>query len=190
MEQFQGILGEYYREVVPSARKKIFAELKKEGELPPVLPRLYELRYTDPENPGAEVDLFLWHYVNLLQYNSAPGLLKKKTRKDILAVYKRLGLPAEGTATPEEEPYLYWEYRNAARRYFGTLSAPSYGRKLFGVLAAKEDERSARMREDARKLSYGNGEKFDLAAESKLFCRAVDDEFMDYFRTDHSLAEG
>ena len=189
MEQFTGLLGEYYRETEPAARKALYARLQGDAALPPLFGRLYELRYVDPRNPGNEVDLFLWHLVNLQQYNSAPGLLKKKTRQDVLAALRRMGLDTEAPPSPEEEPYLYWELRNACRRYFGTFTAASYGRKLFGVLAGKEEEKSARMREDARKLSYGNAEKFDLKAETALFCRAVDEEFMAFFQTDRSLAE-
>ena len=189
MEQFQGILGQYYQEVEPAIRKKLYAELKGDPSLPPVFVRLYELRYVDKQNPGNEVDLFLWHFVNLLQYHGAPELLKKKTKKDIVAVFQQLGLDPAALRTAEDERVLYWEYRNAARRYFGTFSAASYGRKLFGLRAAKEDEKLYRMRSDARKLSFGNAEKFDLTAETALFCRAVDDEYMAFFHSDKSLAE-
>ena len=187
MEPLTGILGEYYREVEPSVRKKLYAEMQAAGELPEPIRRLNELRYVDRTQPGNEVDLFLWHFVNLQQYNGAPGLLRRHTRNEILSALREMGVSPEAHSCPEDEPYLYWELRNAARRYFGTLSAPSYGRKLFGILAAKEDERAPRMREDARKLSYGNAEKYDLSSEMSLFCQAVDDEYKAYFHAETSL---
>ena len=79
MERFSGALGDYYREVEPSVRKKLFAELREDPALPEIFSRLYGLRYVDRQNPGNEVDLFLWHFVNLQQYNGAPGILRKKT---------------------------------------------------------------------------------------------------------------
>ena len=189
MEQFSGNLGRYYDEIEPSVRKAIFCSLQKDQELPPIIGRLYELRYVDQKNPENEVDLFLWYLVNLLQYHSAPGLLKKKTRKDILSIYRRMELVSECPHTEEEDRILYWELRNAIRRYFGTLSAPSYGKKLFGTLSAKDDERIARMEEEAWKLSYGNAVKFDLVEESELFCRAADDEYREYFHSETALAD-
>ena len=184
MEAYTGTLAEYYREIEPGARRQLFNAMSAESGIPAMVRRLYELRYTDPENPGAEVDLFLWYYVNLQQYYNAPALLRKRTRREILSCLEKMGLCPDPSRTPEDERALYWEFRNAARRYFGTLSAPSYGRKLFGVLSAKEDERLLRMREDARKMSFGNAEKYDLAAEMELFCRAIDDEFREYFHTE------
>ena len=187
MESFSGVFEQYFREVEPSVRKQLYAALREDASLPPLVGRLYELRYVNPKDPGAEVDLFLWHLVNLLQYHNAPSLFKKKTRKDILGVFRALGLEAGQTRTPEEEQVLYWEFRNAARRYYGTVSSAGYGRKLFGILAGKEDEKLFRMREDARKLSFGNAEKYDLEAETALFCRAVNDEFMAFFQTERGL---
>ena len=108
---------------------------------------------------------------------------------DILAIYRQMGLVPEAPYTKEEARILYWELRNAVRRYFGTLSAPSYGRKLFGTLSAKDDERVARMEEEAWKISYGNASKFDLQEESAPLCSAVDDEYRDYFHSESSLAE-
>ncbi len=188
MEAFTGMLAEYYHEVEPVARKKLFAAMAAEGALPPMTQRLYELRYKDLKAPDKEVDLFLWYYVNLQQYFSAPRLLWKKTRRDIRAIFRQMGLSPDEPRTQEDERVLYWEFRNAARRYFGTFSASSYGRKLFGALPAKEDERLLRMREDARKLSVGNAEKYDLAAETELFCLAIDDEFKEYFHSEESLS--
>lgn len=189
MEQFSGDLGRYYDEIEPSVRKGLFGVLRSDPALPPVFSRLYELRYVDGKSPENEVDLFLWHLVNLVQYHGAPGLLKRKTRKDILAIYRQMGLVPEAPYTKEEARILYWELRNAVRRYFGTLSAPSYGRKLFGTLSAKDDERVARMEEEAWKISYGNASKFDLQEESAPLCSAVDDEYRDYFHSESSLAE-
>ena len=137
---------------------------------------------------GNEVDLFLWYFVNLQNYYDAPSLLKKKTQKEIREILQKMGLTTGEVYASEEESILYWELRNASRRYFGTMSAASYGRKFFGVFSAKENEKSARMREDARKLSFGNAEKYELTDETELFCRAVDDEFRDYFHTERSLS--
>lgn len=189
MEAYTGILGQYFSEVEPTERKRLYVLLQEEVLLPAALERLYKLRYVDPQEPDREVDLFLWHFVNLLQYYGAPGLFRQKTRRAVQETLRALGLEAGNTETEEERRLFYWEYRNAARRYFGTVSAPSYGRKLFGTLAGREDEKLLRMREDARKLSFGNAEKYDLAEESELICRAVNDEFMAFFNTKQGLAE-
>ena len=188
MEAFTGTLAEYYREIEPTARKKLFAAMSAEGGAPAMVKRLYELRYIDPKAPEAEVDLFLWYYVNLQQYYSASGLLRRRTRREIQSCFQKMGLCTDVLCTQEDERLLYWEFRNAARRYFSTFSAAGYGRKLFGMLSAKEDERLIRMREDARKISYGNAEKYELAAETELFCRAIEDEFREYFHTEESLS--
>ncbi len=188
MEAFTGTLADYYREIEPDARKKLYAAMSAEGTVPPMVRRLYELRYTDPKAPENEVNLFLWYYVNLQQYYNAPTLLRRRTRREILSCLQKMGLWPDMPRTPEDERVLYWEFRNAARRYFGTLSAPSYGRKLFGVLPAKEDERLLRMREDARKISFGNAVKYALPTGTELFCRAIEDEFREYFRTEESLS--
>lgn len=94
--------GAVFSEVEPTERKRLYVSLQEEVLLPAALERLYKLRYVDPQEPDREVDLFLWHFVNLLQYYGAPGLFRQKTRRAVQETLRALGLEAGNTETEED----------------------------------------------------------------------------------------
>ena len=75
---------------------------------------------------------------------------------------------------------LYWEYRNAARRYFATTASKGYGRKVFGIIAANEEDRKKRSCADAYEMSIGLARRLALDEEMTLFSDAVRDEYSCY----------
>ena len=152
-----------------------------------VIKKLYEQRYVDPKHPEAEVDVFLWYIMALLQHFQNGGLFKNRRKKEILKLLSLMGIEDGMTTDEPEGCAAYMECRNAVRKYFECCSDSKYGGKLLGLIPSTEDDRSARMRLDAYSFSYGLAEKFGIEREMQLFLRAVDDEYMDFTHTVMSL---
>ena len=73
---------------------------------------------------------------------------------------------------------MYLEFRNAARRYFGTCGNKSYGKKLMGIVTMNENQRRDKMAREVWRLTEGLPGRFETSDDMALFCRAVRDEFI------------
>ncbi|HCR44494.1 MAG TPA: hypothetical protein DIV41_07920 [Ruminococcaceae bacterium] len=194
--QVPGAWSSYYSETDPERRMEILCAGSEENpsdKLVPLRHALWELRYSDPQDPKHRVDQFLWQFVNILCVYRMSGsrFFQKKGEKEIRQIMETMGFSEAAGFGAEGERELYWEFRNAARRYFtACLNDKSYRKKYFGIAAMKQDETDKKLAGDAWKLSEGAAERFNLTDEIKPFTQAVRDEFFSIVPDASGLWEG
>lgn len=172
----------YYSETDPAKRS---AMLNSSEDLPGYsLRRKFFLLRHGTDRGGITTDKYLWQCVNLSTFYSNVFFLKRK-RSEIIKILREMGF--SGDASPEEENALYWELRNALRRYIETTKAPGYRRKVFGLVSAKDSERNAQLCGDMWKISCGLAEKYDLRRELLPLLRAANDEYLAFSPDSESL---
>lgn len=166
----------YYKITDPVARKDEFDRISGEdnGEYIKSAKKYFEIRHSGKKGFDLSIDKFLYNCVVLISLNKGNRLFRKSHRKEVLNLFKEAGLFDMENET--EKTALYWEFRNASRRYFETCKSPNYKRKLFGAISSSEDAKMDFMEEDAFKMSKGIGEKLDLTEELALWILAVEDE--------------
>lgn len=172
----------YFSELEPERR---LAYLEKISDCPPdnsieFYRKLWTLRYTDPKDPRHRVDMFLFQIVNLITLYriSGPSFLRKGNEKEIGQSMRALGFSDAARYGSLGRDILYLEFRNAARRYFGTCESKSYGKKLMGIVTMNEDERSIKMAREVWELTEGVPERFEVNDDTALFCKAIRDEYL------------
>jgi len=175
---------EYYRELEPERRRKLFDELtmtEPDDGANEYRLALFKARYEDEKTPGRYVDRFLFQCVNFGQVYKSARIFRKGAKREIEKTVREVmlfdGAPAYGEAG---ERALYWELRNAAARYFKTCTSPEYGRALFGLLKSGDVNRKERMCRDAREMSADLSERLGLARELRIWNEAVRDSWFAY----------
>ncbi|MCR5304104.1 MAG: hypothetical protein K6E33_06025 [Lachnospiraceae bacterium] len=171
---------EYYRELEPKRRKELFEKLISEDEddgANEFRKRLFETRYTDPKNPGQEVDRFLWQCVNFIFLFKTMRIFVKSTKKEVLKAAKELCIEDAAPFGDAGTKALYWEFRNTLKRYFMTCESSSYRRKMFGLMSASDEEKTWQKCLDAWQMSRGVSLKFGVSEELALWNEAVRDEY-------------
>ena len=170
----------FYQELEPKKRLAMFDELQMteaDDGANEFRKKLLEERYTDPKEPHREVDRFLWQCLNLPYLYRSAKLLSFGSKKEAQKTVDALLLPQAAQYGEAGERALYWEIRNAAKRYFSTCSGKSYRRKFFGLMSASEEEQVYQTCRDAWEMSYGVARKVGLEDEMAVFCQAVRDEY-------------
>jgi len=182
MEEKEALRETYFAELDPELRREL---LEKYEEANPqdadvnLFRRLWTLRYTDPKNPKQCVDTFLWQIINLICLYRVSGFFSKGTEKEIDEAMKTLGFSDAAEYGDAGREILYLEFRNAARRYFGTCDNKSYGKKLMGIVSMSENERRNKMAREVWRLTEGLSRRFETDQDMALFCKAIHDEFID-----------
>ena len=172
----------YYEEIDPERRKELLeigCEQCPDENADFIRRRLWDLRYADPENSGRRVDLFLWQCVNLLCIYKTAGFLftRRGAEKELQKARKTMGFELAETYGDTGKKLLYFECRNAIRRYFWTCHDKSYQKKLFGIASMKEDEWQDKIAGNAWQLAEGLPERLGKKEELALFSDAVRDEY-------------
>ena len=129
------LLEPYYTETEPDLRKnKLDAYSEDTGTKADQYRKdLYAARHVDKKHPEKLVDRFLFNLISLATIVKSPGLFPKFRKREVLSILSSMQLDERPLQDPECESVLYWEYRNAVRRYIGTCDDPSYGRTLLGM---------------------------------------------------------
>lgn len=170
----------FYMELEPEKRQEMLEELVKSqpddgaNEYRKIL---LKRRYNDPKNPTAKVDSYLWQCVNLPFLYKNAKFFTKKNKKELHAIWKETGFDLAEKYGEAGEKALYWEIRNTMKRYFKTCTDKSYGRKIFGLVSANDEERSIRICKDAFSMSYGLAGKLEEEETMAIFNQAVKDEY-------------
>jgi hypothetical protein len=181
MEEKQALRETYFDELDPELR---WGLLERYGEVNPqdtdvdLFRKLWILRYCDPKNAKQRVDTFLWQIVNLMCLYRVSRFFSKGTEKEIDDAMKTLGFSVAAGYGDAGREGLYLEFRNAARRYFGTCENKSYGKKLMGIATMNENERIDKMARETWQLTEGLPGRFQTGDDMALFCKAVRDEFI------------
>ena len=171
---------EYYRELEPERRSGMLERLS--GEEPDdgsngYRKRLFSLRYLEGENKEPSVDRYLWQCVNFVQLYDTSRLFRKNGRKEAERFLSENGYHEAMAGGPEGEKALYWEIRNAAKRYFKTCSGTEYRRALFGLLSPGKGDQKRQMTLDTWKMTTGIGERLGMPDTLELWTKAVMDEY-------------
>lgn len=178
----RGILREaYFAELDPELRSELleqYRETNPQDTDADLFQKLWTLRYTDPKDAGHRVDTFLWQIVNVMCLYRLSNFFSKGTEKEINAAMETLGFTDAAEYGKEGREVLYHEFRNAARRYFGTCDSKSYGKRLMGIVTMSENQRRDKMAREVWRLTEGLPERFETSNDMALFCGAVHDEFI------------
>ena len=118
--------------------------------------------------------------INLVIVAKSARVFARRSRRETLEALAAMEGQTRETYGEEGTAALYWEYRNAARRYFATTASKGYGRKVFGIIAANEEDRKKRSCADAYEMSIGLARRLALDEEMALFSDAVRDEYSCY----------
>ena len=175
---------EYYREVDPDKRREIMETLFNEVEddgANELRKSLFDKRHKPPKNAVKSVDNGIWHLIvvpaNLsIRFRYLPG-----TRKEIQKAMDDMGVSGVDPSDEVAVSAVYWEIRNIARRYFATCESPKYGRKLFGMIAASDDEKLKKTAYFIWDCVEGIPSFFDMRSEMRIFIDAMKDEFFDNY---------
>ena len=164
----------YFTELEPDVRLDILnADGKADAEAA-FLRKLYQERYRDPKHPERMVDNWLWKFVYL------PGLYKKRRvsktafRTEVERTLDELHLKDRRTET--EAQSLYWEYRNAARRFLGTCLSDQYGSRLFGLKKASITEKKEKAAAELWMMSRGIALTSGKTVTMEPFIEALSEE--------------
>ena len=171
---------EYYRELEPEARKKLFDELtmtQPDDGANEYRFALFQARYVDEKTPGKYVDRFLFQCVNFAQVFKSARLFRKSARREVERILDGMLCNEAAVLGEAGERALYWELRNTAARYFRTCQSPDYGRSLFGLLKSGDVNLHERMCRDAREMSVDLSERLGMEKELRIWNEAVRDSF-------------
>jgi hypothetical protein len=179
LTELHPLLQSYYTETKPDVRKKHLDEYSKaaDAEADRYRKELYSCRHVDKKHPEKQIDRFLFNLISLTTMFKTPGIFPKFRKREVLSIIKEMQLDARPLQDPLCRDALYWEYRNAVRRYIATCSDPSYGRKLLGMVASDEASRKAQCCQDVWAFSYGVAELVGAQNEMEILCRASNDEY-------------
>jgi hypothetical protein len=172
MEETEALRDTYFDELDPDLRKEQlerYSEANPQDACMELYGKLWKLRYTDPKNAGQRVDTFLWQVVNLICLYRVSRFFSKGTEKEIDAAMKTLGFSVAEEYGEAGQEILYLEFRNAAKRYFGTCEHKAYGKKLMGIASMNEKERKDKMAREVWQLTNGLPGRFQTDVRMALF---------------------
>ncbi len=171
---------EYYRETEPERRSEKLPELLKtqpDDGANALRKRLYDLRHPKLKGQDGQADLLLWQCVNFIQLYATSRFLKGSARREVADSLKKAGMEEALSWGDAGEKALYWEYRNAYRRYCNTTKNPSYRKTLFGLISSSEADKKEQLRKDTWEMSEGLAQRLGMEEQLRIWIRAVNDEY-------------
>ena len=180
MYQMSPVWQEYYIQLEPDRRKELLHRLLKEEAddgANAVRQKLFSLRYMEEGKTEPSVDRWLWACVNFVQVFSTSRFLKRGGRKEVEQFLDSSGYREALSAGERGETALYWEIRNAAKRYFKTCMGSEYRRSLFGLLSPNAADQKRQMCLEVWRMTEGLEKRLGMQEELKLWTKAVQDEY-------------
>ncbi len=180
MYQMSPVWQEYYIQLEPDRRKELLHRLLKEEAddgANAVRQKLFSLRYMEEGKTEPSVDRWLWACVNFVQVFSTSRFLKRGGRKEVEQFLDSSGYREALSAGERGETALYWEIRNAAKRYFKTCMGSEYRRSLFGLLSPNASDQKRQMCLEVWRMTEGLEKRLGMQEELKLWTKAVQDEY-------------
>lgn len=173
----------YYCEPDPKKRRKMLDELfetEPDDGANMYRLRLWEARYLDPKHPGAEVDRFLFQFVNMIQLYRTARLYRKSAIRQITRAFQEMLFSEAAACGAAGEGALYWELRNAAARYLKTCEASGYNRAVFGMVPSSDFGRRNRVCQEIWEMTRGLAARTGMEQEMQLWNRAVLDAYSQF----------
>ena len=180
MYQMSPVWQEYYIQLEPDRRKELLHRLLKEEAddgANAVRQKLFSLRYMEEGKTEPSVDRWRWACVNFVQVFSTSRFLKRGGRKEVEQFLDSSGYREALSAGERGETALYWEIRNAAKRYFKTCMGSEYRRSLFGLLSPNSSDQKRQMCLEVWRMTEGLEKRLGMQEELKLWTKAVQDEY-------------
>lgn len=176
MQEIDSRWREYYGITDPVKRREFLDELLVEYGIEYEFAReLYDIRFRDKKRPQSEVDRYLYSAIVFLSVERAGGIFKKGHIKEIKKCLSDMG--CDLADTEQKKCLLYWEMRNAMKRYYETCNSPSYRRKFFGIVKSSDSEKRYFRLYESWHMSVGVSEKYGLKDEMSLWNSAVRAEY-------------
>ena len=172
-------LERYYQELDPKLRLTILDSLNEnEVENLNFIHEVYDNRYSDHDKKGRKnIDWWLWRCV-CLQILCGRGRIFKKFRdREVIEISNELLMNDEDIA---HRNFLYYEYRNVARRYLSTCNDANYASSFLGLRRADNDEKIYRACRDIWEMSRGISRSSGLNEKMNLWNEALHDELIEY----------
>ncbi len=171
----------YYQELDPGERKRLYEELKvsePDDGANAFRERIFAARYTDPRQPGHEVDYFLFQCVSLIQTYRIAVFFRRNAIKEVEEALRIILYDEAFQYGEAGEKALYWELRNTAARYFKTCEAPGYNRMLFGLIQSGSEGRLDRMCRDVWQITRGLAQRTGMEGRLRVWNQAVLDAYL------------
>ena len=172
----------FYRELDPGKRRRMLEELiqaEPDDGANRYRQMLLEARH-GAKKAGAEVDRFLFQFVNLVQLYRSSKLFRGSARRETEKMMRELLWTEAAQYGEAGERALYWELRNAAMRYFKTCEGSLYNRALFGMVPSSDAGRKERVSKEVWQMTDGICGRTGLDAEMMLWKRAVLDAYCQF----------
>ncbi len=157
---------EYFGELDPAKRLELLDALPDDEDTR-LLRRFHSERYI------REKDHWLWRAICLEMLYGQWRLFKSSRNKEVRGILMELH-------AGDDEPFLYHEYRNVARRYLSTCSSSGYASSLMGLKQASDDEKILKACRDIWQMSEGIARQENLRSNMQLWIKAFHDELADY----------
>ncbi len=168
---------DFYNEIDPKKRFAILDSMPESSDSQIML-EIYNDRFSDHEGKGRKnIDWWLWRCVCLQILCNRGKLFKKSRDKEVLSIINELHTDCE------EEPrkrFLYYEYRNTAKRYLSTCKSADYASSFLGFKRASEEEKIWRACLDIWQMSAGVAKSSGLTDKMQNWIDALRDELFNY----------
>lgn len=173
----------YYREDDPKRRRGMLDEMftaEADDGANMFRLRLWEARHLDAKQPKAEVDRFLFQFVNLIQVYRTARMFRRNAARQVEQAMREMLLPEAEAYGVAGECAVYWELRNAAVRYLKICESPAYNRALFGMVASKDSAKRIRVCQEIWEMTRGLADRTGMEQQMQIWNRAVLDAYFQY----------
>lgn len=153
---------EYYNEIDPVKRVRIYARIAGVEEPDKKRPASFSMKRIEPISTEGDLirALFLNRHVGskgqevdkvmaaIMEYIHLGRNQSRSSIKDIRQILQGLGCSLVRDKGEEGQALMYQEIRNGALRYLSCCRGANYGRTFFGLVAASEERQNDKTTED------------------------------------------
>ena len=178
MYEISKSLENYYSELDPKRRLEILDSLTdSQCENLNFIREVYNNRYSDHDRKKRKnVDWWLWRCVCLQILYGRGKIFRKSRDREVLKISNELLMESNS----QYKNFLYYEYRNVAKRYLSTCKDGNYASGLLGLRKADDDEKIYRACKDIYEMSKGIAKSSGHLEKMSLWCEAFHDEIIEY----------
>lgn len=170
----------FYQETDPLTRSHM---LQEKGNAR--MQELFRKRHPRKVNPQAE-DVYLQVFFELIRFSKDGRSRQTSTAaslRQLKALLERFGFNTRELADQEKDPEIYWELRNALRRFLEVTDKESYGRRFMGMIRLKKEEQLQHACIEVWHILHGmelltrNVALDELRQPAEVVTKAIQDEY-------------
>ncbi len=173
----------YYGEVEPEKRAEFLKDLVEEGdELDALRAKLYDVRHHG-QSKNHPVDRYFAAFFEMMDVPRNIGFLQPSPAKRTVKILQSMGFSQVKGQDNEHKALLYWEIRNAVKRYLSTCNGEDNARMFMCTMKSSDARKNTKTVEDIWAITNGvrvkaeKGMKDDEKEDLALYVKAVQDEF-------------